>query len=187
MTAETFRRREFGEPAPIEPRPMSASRSIISQVMLPNDANPMGNVHGGAIMRLVDIATAVAAMRHCGRQVVTVALDHMSFLSPVYIGDLVTITSQVEYVGRTSMLVRAEVEAENPASGRKVHTSSCLLTFVALGEDGRPVPVPPLKADTPEEQARLEAARRIYERAKEEHALVNKTTDDRRRTTDDEV
>jgi len=175
MSTETFRRREFGEPAPLEPRPMSASKSIISQLMLPNDANPMGNVHGGAIMRMVDIATAVAAMRHCGRQVVTVALDHMSFIEPVYIGDLVTITSQVEFVGRTSMFVRAEVQAENPASGRKVHTSSCMLTFVALGEDGRPVPVPPIKADTPEEQERLEAARQLYERAKEERAIVHKT------------
>src|SRR5438105_11051185 len=126
-----FRRREFGEPAPMAPKPMAESRSIISQVMLPNDANPIGNVHGGSIMRMVDIAAAVAAMRHCHRQVVTVALEHMSFLKPVYIGDLITITSQVEYVGRTSMLVRAEVEAENPASGKSVHTSSCILTFVA--------------------------------------------------------
>src|SRR5438132_9719690 len=103
---------------------MAESKSIISQVMLPNDANPMGNVHGGAIMKMVDIAAAVAAMRHCRRQVVTVALDHMDFLEPVYIGDLVTITSQVAFVGRTSMLIYAIVEAENPATGRKVHTSS---------------------------------------------------------------
>lgn len=171
-TTEGYRRRDFGEPAPLTPRPMSASRSVISQVMLPNDANPMGNVHGGAIMRMVDIATAVAAMRHCGRQVVTVALDHMSFLEPVYIGDLVTITSQVEYVGRTSMLVHADVEAENPASGRKVHTSSCILTFVALDAEGHPVPVPPLLTETPEEQAHLEAAGRIYERAKEERVRL---------------
>lgn len=175
MSTQTFRRREFGDPAPLAPKPMSASRSILSQLMLPNDANPMGNVHGGSIMKMVDIATAIAAMRHCGRQVVTVALDHMSFMAPVYIGDLVTITSQVEYVGRTSMLVRAVVEAENPASGRKVHTSSCVLTFVALGEDGHPVPVPPIQADTAEEKERLEAARQLYERAKEERAFVTRT------------
>src|SRR5438477_6140857 len=111
--AKTFRRREFGEPAPLTPRPMSKSLSNISQVMLPNDANPLGNVHGGAIMKLVDVAAAVAAMRHCRRQVVTVALEHMSFLEPAYIGDLITITSQVMYAGRTSMLVGAEVVAEN--------------------------------------------------------------------------
>jgi uncharacterized protein (TIGR00369 family) len=175
VSTQTFHRRDFGEPAPLTPKPMSASKSILSQLMLPNDANPMGNVHGGSIMKMVDIATAIAAMRHCGRQVVTVALDHMSFLAPVYIGDLVTITSQVEYVGRTSIFVRAEVEAENPASGRRVHTSSCILTFVALGEDGRPVPVPPIQADTPEEQERMEAARHLYERAKEERALLAKT------------
>lgn len=166
----TFRRRAFDKPAPLTPRPMSESKSIISQVMLPDDANPMGYVHGGAITKMVDIAAAVAAMRHCRRQVVTVALEHMNFLAPVYIGDLVTITSQVEYVGRTSMLVRAEVQAENPASGRKVLTSSCVLTFVALGEEGHPVPVPPLLAETPEEQALMEEGKRLYERAKAERA-----------------
>lgn len=175
MSTQTFHRRDFDKPPPLTPKPMSASKSILSQLMLPNDANPMGNVHGGSVMKMVDIATAIAAMRHCGRQVVTVALDHMSFLEPVYIGDLVTITSQVEYVGRTSMLVRAVVEAENPASGRKVHTSSCILTFVALGEDGRPVPVPPLEASTQEEKEQLEAARQLYERAKQERAFVTKT------------
>ncbi|MEO8289072.1 MAG: acyl-CoA thioesterase [Chloroflexota bacterium] len=164
-----YPRRDFGEPPTLDPRLMAASRSIISQVMLPNDANPMGNVHGGSIMRLVDVGTAVSAMRHCGRQVVTVALDHMSFLQPVYIGDLVTITSQVEYVGRTSMLVRAHVEAESPISpGKRVLTSSCVLTFVALGDDGRPFPVPPLLTESPEEQARLEEGQRIYENAKAE-------------------
>ena len=154
---------------------MSASHSVISQLMMPDDANAMGNVHGGAIMRLVDIGTAVSAMRHCGRQVVTVALDHMSFLQPVYIGDLVTITSQVEYVGRTSMLVRAHVEAENPTAPRKrVLTSSSVLTFVALGDDGHPVPVPPLLAETEEEKACLEEAKRIYENAKAERERLTK-------------
>ena len=176
-STQTFHRREFGEPAALAPKPMSASRSSISQVMLPNDANPMGNVHGGSIMKMVDISAAVAAMRHCGRQVVTVALDHMSFLAPVYIGDLVTITSQVEYVGRSSMLVRVEVEAENPASGRKVHTSSCVLTFVALGDDGKPVPVPPLSADTKEEQEHMDEGKRLYDRAKEERARMANAED----------
>ena len=171
-STQTFQRREFGEPATLAPKQMAASMSMISQVMLPNDANPMGNVHGGSIMKLADVSAAVAAMRHCGRQVVTVALDHMSFLEPVYIGDLVTLTSQVEYVGRSSMLVRVEVEAENPASGRKVHTSSCVLTFVALGEDGKPVPVPPLSADTKEEQEHMEEGKRLYERAKEERVRL---------------
>jgi acyl-CoA hydrolase len=177
MSTQTFHRREFGEPAPLTPRPMSASKSIISQVMLPNDANPMGNVHGGSIMKLVDIGSAVSAMRHCHRQVVTVALDHMSFLEPAYIGDLITITSQVEYVGTTSMLVRAVVEAENPASGRRVHTSSCVLTFVALGEDGRPIPVPPLSAETPEEETRLEEAKRLYDQGKTERTRLAKSSE----------
>jgi len=149
---------------------MSDSASVISQVMLPDDANPMGNIHGGAIMKMVDVAAAVAAMRHCRRQVVTVALDHMSFLAPAYVGDLVTITSRVEYVGRTSMVVHADVVAENPATGRMVHTSSCFLTFVALDEHGHTVPVPPVLAQTPEEEEAMEEARRLYERGKEERA-----------------
>jgi uncharacterized protein (TIGR00369 family) len=172
MTDQSFRRRELGKPASLDPKPMSASHSLMGQVMLPNDANPMGNVHGGAIMKMVDIGAAVSAMRHCGRQVVTVALDHMDFKQPAYIGDLITISSCVEYVGRTSMVVHATVEAENPISGKKVLTSSCYLTFVALGDDGRPVPVPTLVTDTPEEEARMEHARRIYERSKEERASV---------------
>ena len=170
MTTHTYRKCELGEPAPLTPRPMAESNSIISQVMLPNDANPIGNVHGGAIMKMVDIAAAVAAMRHCHRQVVTVALDHMSFLEPAYIGDLITVSSQVVYVGRTSMLVSAEVEAENPATGRKVHTSSCTLTYVALDQHGRPTPVPPLLAETPEEQADMEEGKRLYELYKAERA-----------------
>lgn len=170
MAQQVFNTRRFGEPAPMTPRPMSDSRSVISQVMLPNDANPMGNVHGGAIMSMVDVAAAVAALRHCRRQVVTVALDHMDFVEPVYIGDLVTITSQVEYVGRSSMMVHAIVEAENPGTGRKVLTSSCFLTFVALDEQGHPIPVPPVLAETPEEEEHMDQARRVYERGKEERA-----------------
>jgi uncharacterized protein (TIGR00369 family) len=155
---------------------MSASHTVISQVMLPNDANPMGNIHGGSIMKMADVATAVAAMRHCGRQVVTVALDHMDFQQPAYIGDLITITSQVDYVGRTSMVVHAIVEAENPTSGKKVLTSSCYLTFVALNDEGRPMPVPPLLAETPQEQARMKNAERIYLRSKEERSNESTST-----------
>ena len=170
MSISPYPRRDLGTPAPLDPRPMAASHTVISQVMLPNDANPMGNVHGGSIMKMADVATAVAAMRHSGRQVVTVALDHMDFQQPAYIGDLITITSQVEYVGRTSMVVHATVEAENPTSGKKVLTSSCYFTFVALTEDGRPIPVPPLLAETPEEQARMKNAERAYQHTKDERA-----------------
>ena len=170
MPTSPYPRREFGTPVPLDPRPMSASRTIISQVMLPNDANPMGNIHGGSIMKLADAATAVSAMRHCGRQVVTVALDHMDFQQPAYIGDLISITCQVDYVGRTSMVVHAIVEAENPTSGKKVLTSSCYLTFVALNEEGRPMPVPPLLAETPEERVLMQNAERVYEHSKEERA-----------------
>ncbi len=170
MTNQTFRRREFGQPAPLDPKPMSASRSILGQVMLPNDANPMGNVHGGSIMKMVDVGSAISAMRHSGRQVVTVALDHMDFKEPAYIGDLITITSNVAYVGHTSMVIYAVVEAENPTGGKRVVISSCYLTFVAIGDEGRPALVPPLLAETPEEQENMERARLIYEHSKEVRA-----------------
>jgi uncharacterized protein (TIGR00369 family) len=131
------------------------SRVTISQVMLPTDANPQGNVHGGIIMKLVDEAGAIAATRHSRRPVVTVAVDSMTFLSPIYVGDLVTLTASLSYVGHTSMEVEVLVEAENPLTGEKTHTNSAYVVYVALGESGQPCQVPDLIAETEEERERL--------------------------------
>jgi uncharacterized protein (TIGR00369 family) len=131
------------------------SSVTISQVMLPTDANPQGNVHGGIIMKLVDEAGAIAATRHSRCAVVTVAVDSMTFLSPIYVGDLVTLTASLSYVGHTSMEVEVLVEAEDPLTGEKTHTNSAYVVYVALDESGQPCEVPDLIADTEEEQERL--------------------------------
>lgn len=128
------------------------------QLMQPTDGNPLGNVHGGVIMKLVDEAAAVAAVRHARRAVVTAAIDSMSFLSPVYIGNLLTLKASVNWVGSTSMEVGVRVEAENLITGKVTHTSSAYVVYVAIDREGRPVPVPPLILEADEDRRRLEAA-----------------------------
>lgn len=139
------------------------SAVTLSILMGPNDANLMGNVHGGVIMRLVDEAGALAAMRHARCPVVTVRLDSMTFLEPVLMGDLLQLKAMVNWVGRTSIEVGVRVEAENPLTGAHSHTNSAYAVYVALGEGGRPTEVPPLLAETEEAQRRWEAAERRRE------------------------
>ena len=138
-----------------EPRTPSYSRTTLSVLMGPQDANILGNVHGGHIMKLVDEAGALACMRHSGQRVVTIAVDQMSFKHPIRIGDLLTLTSEVSYVGRTSMEVEVSVEAENPTTGESWHTNTAYLVYVALDEEGRPVGVPPLKPETERQRKRM--------------------------------
>ncbi len=143
----------------LTPKPMRASRMSIAQLMQPEHANPIGNVHGGWIMKLVDECAALACMRHARRRVVTVAVDSMTFRQPIRIGELVTLTAEVTYAGRTSMEAEVHVEAENPITGVKTHTNNAYFVYVALDEDGKPAPIPPLLAETPEDQVRMEQAR----------------------------
>ncbi|MDQ3990828.1 MAG: acyl-CoA thioesterase, partial [Actinomycetota bacterium] len=116
----------------LTPRPASASEVALAQQMEIPDANLAGNVHGGSIMKLVDTAAGLAAAKHCGGLAVTATMDEMSFIEPVYLGDVVTIRAMVNDVGRTSMEVGVRVEAESFVTGRHVHTSSAYLVFVAL-------------------------------------------------------
>jgi uncharacterized protein (TIGR00369 family) len=155
----------------LTPKPMRASRITIAQLMQPEHANNLGNVHGGWIMKLVDEAGALACMRHSQHRVVTVAMDQMTFRQPIRIGDLVILNAEVTYTGRTSIEVEVQVVAENPITGEQTHTNTAYLVYVALGEDGKPVPVPPLRADNPAEKARMQAARERQERrlAQKEH------------------
>jgi uncharacterized protein (TIGR00369 family) len=141
-------------------KPVRASRISIAQLMQPEHANNLGNVHGGWIMKLVDEAGALACMRHAQRRVVTVAIDSMVFRNPIKIGDLVLLTAEVTYVGRTSIEVEVQVEAENPITGERTHTNTAYLVYVALDDGGKPVPVAPLKAETEAEKQKLEEARR---------------------------
>ena len=131
------------------------SQATISQVMLPTDANTHGNVHGGVIMKLVDDAGAIVATRHSRSIVVTVAVDSMTFLSAIYVGNLVTLTAALSYVGRSSMEVEVLVEAEDPLTGDKTHTNTAYVVYVALDDSGEPREVLPLIAETEEERQRI--------------------------------
>jgi uncharacterized protein (TIGR00369 family) len=142
----------------LRPRSASASGVTLSLPMEVSDANLMGNVHGGVIMRLVDSAGGLAAMKHCGGPVVTVAMDEMSFLEPVFLGDVVTVKAMVNEAFRTSMEVGVRVEAENVRTGRHVHTSSAYLVYVALDPAGSPRAVPPVVAETDEQRRRQREA-----------------------------
>jgi acyl-CoA hydrolase len=122
------------------------------------DANVAGNVHGGLILRLCDDVAGIAAVRHSGARVVTAALDRMTFLHPVYVGNLVTVKATVNAAWRTSMEVGVRVEAENVRTGEITHTSTAYLTMVALDEDGRPSTVPPAEPETADEQRRAREA-----------------------------
>jgi uncharacterized protein (TIGR00369 family) len=133
-----------------------SSTVTIAQMMHPEHANSLGNVHGGWIMKLVDEAGALACMRHARSRVVTVAVDQMVFRQPIRITDLVTLTAEVSYVGHTSMEAEVQVVAENPITGECTHTNTAYLVYVAIDDQGRPNPVPPLIAENDAQRQRME-------------------------------
>jgi acyl-CoA hydrolase len=143
----------------LTPRKAGDSEVELVQLMTITDANNVGNVHGGSVMKLVDTAAGLSAARHCGGLAVTAAMDEMVFLEPVYVNDLVTVKAMVNDAGRTSMEVGVRVEAESVGGHRKVHTSSAYLVYVALDEQGKPRPVPPVIAETAQEQQRQREAK----------------------------
>ncbi len=132
------------------------SRVVLTQLMGPGDANPLGNVHGGVLMKLCDEAAGMAATKHARRPSVTVVVDSMAFHSPVQVGDLVTVSAQITWVGRTSMEARVVVNAEDVLSGAITHTNTAYFVYVALGEDGKPTPVPRLICESDEERERFQ-------------------------------
>jgi uncharacterized protein (TIGR00369 family) len=142
-----------------EAKPPSASAATLQLYMMPEHANPAGTVHGGLIMKLVDEAGAIAAMRHAHRPVVTIAVDSMTFKSPVQVGQVVQLQAMLTYVGRTSMEVAVRVMAEDPVQGLVTHTNSAYLVYVALDDNRRPTAVPPLLLATDAERAEHERAR----------------------------
>ena len=116
---------------------------LVSELMMPHHVNNFGNVFGGVILSMVDRAALVAAMRHAGRNCLTVSINRVDFREPIYAGELVTCQARVTYVGRTSMEVGVRVVASNLLTGVQRHTNTCFLTFVAIDEHSRPVPIPP--------------------------------------------
>ena len=139
---------------------VKASRISIAQLMQPEHANNLGNVHGGWIMKLADEAGALACMRHAQRRVVTVAIDSMVFHNPIKIGELVLLTAEVTYTGHTSMEAEVQVQAENPITGERTHTNNAYLVYVALDDNGKPVAVPSIIPETEDEKNKLEEARK---------------------------
>jgi uncharacterized protein (TIGR00369 family) len=134
------------------------SRFTLSALMGPQNANSHGNVHGGVIMKMVDEAGALVAMRHARAPVVTVAVDSMTFMKPIYVGDLVLCEAELTYVGRTSMEVCVEVRTENPLTGVTTLTNSAYVVYVALDDAGKPAIVPELIYETHQQKMRASAA-----------------------------
>lgn len=128
------------------------------QVVLPNDANPLGYMLGGTVMHLIDIAGAIACHRHTRSRVVTAAVDGLQFLHSIKVGDLIILRSRVTAAFRTSLEVEVEVFSESTLSGERKQTSLAYLTFVAIDELGQRVPIPPLQLDTPEELRKAKEA-----------------------------
>lgn len=149
------------------------SAVTLGVMMGPKDTNSLGNVHGGVIMKLVDEAGGLAAMRHARRPAVTVAMDSMTFMEPIRVGMFVQFHAQLTYVGRTSMEVRVEVVAENPLDDTSSITNTAYLVYVALDEQGRPTPVPRLLYGTPaqERNAELAQERQAYRKRMQEHHM----------------
>jgi acyl-CoA hydrolase len=149
----------------MEGRFVRESASEYAELALPNDTNALGTLLGGKVMHLVDLAGAMAAMRHARSTVVTASVDYMTFLHPIRVGQLVTLRSSVNRVFRTSMEVGVKVFVEDLLTGEVRHTSSAYLTFVAIDGRGAPVPLPPVMPETNEEKRRYEeAGRRRNER-----------------------
>ncbi len=143
------------------------SRVELAQVMLPVDANPAGNVHGGTIMKLIDTAGGIAAQRHCRTNVVTASMDRLDFYEPVFVGELLILRASVNYVGTTSVEVGVRVEAENLMTGQLRHTNSSYLTVVSLDENRRPAPVPKILPETKHDERRFQEGKIRAQQRKE--------------------
>jgi acyl-CoA hydrolase len=154
-------------------RPVAASSAEMMEVVLPNDANPLGNILGGKVMHLIDMAGAIAAHRHSQSHVVTASVDYLDFAHPIRVGQLMLLRSQVTRAFRTSMEVEVKVYLEDYITGARRQTSSAFVTYVAVDSEGQPTPVPPLLVKTAGEKRRyreaLERRRRRLELAARAH------------------
>ncbi len=147
----------------LTPKSVRDSQVIMTQLVLPSHINALDTIFGGVIMSWIDIAAAISSQRHCGRTVVTASIDSLSFIAPVYKGWVVNLRAAVNFVSKTSMEVGVRVDAENPTSGDQFHTASAYLTFVALGSNGKPTPVPGLLLENPEDERRWSEAQKRRE------------------------
>ncbi len=141
-----------------QPRRPSESAAEMIQMVLPNEANTLGNLFGGKLMSWIDLVASVAAKRHCRMTVVTVSMDRLDFKSPANVGDLVVLNAQVNRAFRTSMEVGVTAVTENLRTGQRRKTASAYLTFVALDDQGKPAPIPPMQPETEDQKRRYEEA-----------------------------
>jgi acyl-CoA hydrolase len=139
-------------------KPVSVSRSEMTEVVLPQDANPLGNILGGRVMHLMDIAAAIAAHRHSNSYVVTASVDYVDFRNPIRVGELIILKSSVNRVFHTSMEVGVKIFSENTLTGERKHTTSAYVTFVAIDENRQPHLVPPLILESKEDKRRFKQA-----------------------------
>lgn len=162
----------------MDPKPASESRSELIRWMGIDDANHVGFVHGGVVMKMCDEAAAIAAMRHAGSRIVTAGVDRMAFVEPVWLGELLACHAIVNAAWRTSMEVGVRVDAENPRTGERRHTSTAYLTMVAINDEGKPHPVPGLVAESDiERQRQGEAELRRRNRLAERDEILGKRGD----------
>ncbi len=138
--------------------PVSISTTTMTELVLPGHTNALGSVFGGQVMAWIDICAAITAQRHSKSTVVTASVDALQFIQPVFKGWVVNLRASVNYAGKTSMEIGVRVDAENPQTGESFHTASAYVTFVAMGADMRPSPVPPVLPETPAEKRRFEQA-----------------------------
>jgi acyl-CoA hydrolase len=143
----------------MQAQPVSASQTTMTEIVLPSHTNALDSIFGGTIVSWVDICAAIAAQRHSRCQVVTASIDALQFVQPVFKGWVVNLKASVNYTGRTSMEVGVRVDAENPITGECFHTASAYLTFVALDENRKPVEVPPVLPETPDQIRRFNEAK----------------------------
>lgn len=149
----------------LTPRRIAETELSLRQLTLPEHSNPLGNVHGGVILKLCDECGGIVATRHARRPAVTVSFDRVNFYQPVYVGQLLTVRGRITWVGHTSVEVQLRVEAENMLTGEITHTNSAYSVYVALDENGKPVEVPPLELETDAEHRRFaEGAQRQEQR-----------------------
>lgn len=153
---------------------MGEAKATVVRLMMPTDANPHGNVHGGVIMKVVDEVAGIVAHRHARRNVVTARLDRMDFLEPVFVGNALTLDARLVYCGRTSMEVMVDITAENLDTGELVHTGTAWLTMIALNERHRPVPVPPVHPVTDAEKNLHETGKARYDERRAERAKLTR-------------
>jgi acyl-CoA hydrolase len=164
----------------LAPKSVDYSRVIMSHMLLPQDANPAGIVHGGVVMKHIDDAAGVVAIRHTRGNAVTASIDRLDFHNPAFIGNLITLRASLNMVGTTSMEVGVRVETEDLKTGEVRHTASAYLTFVALDDKFHPRPVPPLLLETDDDRRRNRQAQdrrqvRLAEKTKEKSCRTDPT------------